>query len=136
MLVTQPTQAYPVVFLEIEGKPTLWEEFPIPNFRQYLRATIVALDALLDARLFTVEDRARTPDGEYRWDDPEGYHWESFDSVDDWREDWMDDDEEVCVDRDAVDTMAERIRELVGGRQHRVWDGRKEDKLLLRKAHP
>jgi len=124
MLVFQPAQAEATIVLEIGGSIEFCEEFRTPNFHQYLEATITAIDNVLSERLFTIEDEATTPE--------KGYHWKDFGSVDEW----VGNFEKACVDLDALYAMAAKMRNVARGRKHRVYDGQKEYKVLLRKFNP
>jgi hypothetical protein len=109
--------------LEVGGEVAYRGELKKPNFRRYLRATAVAIGNVVDEGLFVVEAEATTPERLF-------YHAEEYDSI----AAWIEDRRPLCEDVEAFDALAARMREVAGGREHKVTHYSREYKVLLRKA--
>ncbi len=124
LLITQPAPMDSIIELEIAGKIELSEAFHEVNFRRYLELTEAAIHNALSSQLFIIEVEAITPD--------EGFHHKEYPSLDEWIADYKP----LCEDLEELRELSARIRNWVGGKDHRIIDNWKESRLLLRKTQP
>ena len=122
VLIIQPSQENPIVEVKVDGHVEFREVTNEQNFRRYLRATAEAIQKTVGERYFGIVCEATIPEGD-------SYHCNEYDTLDEWVEDRIS----FCEDIEAFSAMAESIRNLVGGRAHRVSEYWREYKALLRK---
>ena len=122
VLIIQPSQENPIVEVMVDGFVEFREVTNEQNFRRYLRATAEAIQKTVGERYFGIVCEATIPEGD-------SYHCNEYDTLDEWVEDRIS----FCEDIEAFSAMSERIRNLVGGRSHRISEYWREYKVLLRK---
>jgi hypothetical protein len=125
VLITQPADSTSFVQLEIDGRIALREEFPEPNFAEYLRATQTAMDRVVQDHLFKVVAEVILPAGDNCLCD-------EYDSIAAWRSDY----EPSCEDLDVFNELATRMQKVAGDRKHVVKQLSKERQILLNKSQP
>ena len=122
VLIIQPSPVNPIVEVMVDGFVEFREVTNEQNFRRYLRATADAIQKTVGERYFEIVCEATIPE-------VDSYHCKEYDTLDEWVEDRIS----FCEDIEAFSAMSERIRNLVGGRAHRVSEYWREYKVLLRK---
>lgn len=122
LLIIQPAQNNPIVQVEVDGELVFKEETNEKNFRGYLSATMKAIQKSVEEKRFEIVSEAIIPSGK-------AFHCNEYDSINDWVEDRI----AFCEDVSAFNAMAERIQDIIRGREHKVFEFWREYKVLLRK---